>query len=260
MTLMLASVATLEEAEQALRLGADLIDLKDPSRGALGAWPLGRVRDAVGRIGGRRPTSATIGDLPMRPSDVAEAAAAMAATGVDIVKIGFFGGGDPAGCIEALRPLAEGGVRLVAVMMADQDPCLSLVGTLAEAGFYGVMLDTADKRAGSLRAHQKETVLRGFVEQARAQGLLTGLAGSLAVADIAPLAALGPDYLGFRGALCRGDRSGTLDPDRFAAVQAALARAQSRRAPRSAVATAGAQVAAQPAAAGSASTRLAKSA
>jgi uncharacterized protein (UPF0264 family) len=259
MTLMLASVASLEEADQALGLGADLIDLKDPTRGALGAWPPGRVREAVGRIAWRRTTSATSGVLPMCPRDVATAAATMAATGVDIVKIGFFGGGDAVGCIEALRPLAQGGVRLVAVMMADQGPDLSLVGTLAAAGFYGVMLDTADKRAGNLRAHRTEADLHGFVGRARAAGLLAGLAGSLALADIAPLAALGPDYLGFRGALCRGDRSGALDPARFAAVRAALGDSRSRRAPRSAVATAGAQVATQPAAAGSASTRLVNS-
>ena len=67
MTLMLASVASLEEADQVLGLGADLIDLKDPSRGALGAWPPDRVREAVGRIAGCRTTSATIGDLPMCP-------------------------------------------------------------------------------------------------------------------------------------------------------------------------------------------------
>jgi uncharacterized protein (UPF0264 family) len=260
MTRMLASVADLGEAEQALQLGTDLIDLKDPSRGALGAWPLDRVREAAGRIAGRRPMSATIGDLPMCPPDVAEAAAAMAATDVDIVKIGFFGGGDPEGCVEALRPLARSGARLVAVMMADQDPCLALVGALARAGFWGVMLDTADKRAGGLSTHLSLAALRGFVERAQAQGLLTGLAGSLGLADIAPLAALGPDYLGFRGALCRGDRSGALDPARFDAVRAALAAAQSERVARSATATAGAQVATQPAAAGSTSIRLARSA
>ena len=55
MTLMLASVASLEEAEQALRLGADLIDLKDPSRArsAPGRWT-GCARRS-GRIAGRRP-------------------------------------------------------------------------------------------------------------------------------------------------------------------------------------------------------------
>ena len=36
---LLASVATLAEVDLALAAGADLIDLKDPEAGALGAWP-----------------------------------------------------------------------------------------------------------------------------------------------------------------------------------------------------------------------------
>jgi uncharacterized protein (UPF0264 family) len=79
-----------------------------------------------------------------------------------------------------------------------------------------------------------------FVATARLNGLLTGLAGSLGLADIPPLAALGPDYLGFRGALCSGGRESALDPAALAAVRAALDAAQPARA-SSATATAGAQ-------------------
>ena len=46
---MLASIATLDEIEDALAFGADLIDLKDPSRGALGAWAAGLLGAAVAR-------------------------------------------------------------------------------------------------------------------------------------------------------------------------------------------------------------------
>ena len=59
---LLASVADLAEIELALPL-ADLIDLKDPDQGALGAWPLSRIAEAVRQIDGRRPVSATVGDL-----------------------------------------------------------------------------------------------------------------------------------------------------------------------------------------------------
>ena len=44
MTRMLASVTGPEEAEIVLAGGADLVDLKDPSRGALGARPVSVVR------------------------------------------------------------------------------------------------------------------------------------------------------------------------------------------------------------------------
>jgi (5-formylfuran-3-yl)methyl phosphate synthase len=241
-TRMLASVATQGEVAQALALGADLIDLKDPGRGALGAWPLDAIPAVVRLVGGRKPVSATIGDLPMRPMLLAEAAERTAGTGIDIVKVGFFPGGDRAGCIEALGGLARRGVQLVAVLFADRERDLSLVPALAAAGFHGVMLDTADKRAGGLRDHLDDAELDRFVRLGRRSGLLTGLAGSLGLDDVAPLAVLRPDYLGFRGALCRGaERMAGLEPAAFQAICDTLS--------RRATAAAGAQWAAQGAAA-----------
>jgi uncharacterized protein (UPF0264 family) len=219
---LLASVADLAEAALALALGADILDLKDPASGALGAWPVPRLAEAAARFGGRRPLSATVGDLPMAPATLRDAARHTAASGVDIVKVGFFRGGDHVGCARTLGEVAAEGVRLVAVLMADQSPDTALLPVLAAAGFYGAMLDTADKRAGGLRHHLDEAALRRFVGTARAHGLLTGLAGSLAVVDVVPLAALGPDYLGFRGALCRGGRAAALDADAFRAVRQAV--------------------------------------
>ncbi|MEK0083168.1 (5-formylfuran-3-yl)methyl phosphate synthase [Benzoatithermus flavus] len=219
---LLASVADPSEAEFACALGADIVDLKDPARGALGAWPEASLRRAVGQIAGRRPVSATVGDLPMDPALLLAAARRTASSGVDIVKIGFFRGGDHRRCAAALAAAAAEGIRLVAVLMADQEPDMALIPWLADAGFFGVMLDTADKRAGSLRRHRAEEDLGRFVATGRRHGLLTGLAGSLAVSDIAPLMVLAPDYLGFRGALCRGGRTARLDAGAFAAVRAAM--------------------------------------
>jgi uncharacterized protein (UPF0264 family) len=219
---LLASVADLDEVDAALALGADIVDLKDPARGALGAWPAARLSQAVARAGGRRPLSATIGDLPMEPERLLGAARTTAASGVDIVKVGFFRGGDHRRCAMTLAAMAQEGVQLVAVLMADQHPDLSLVPVLARAGFVGVMLDTADKRAGGLRQQLGEEELGRFVQLGRSQGLLTGLAGSLGLADIAPLTALRPDYLGFRGALCRGGRTAGLDAGAFTAVRSAM--------------------------------------
>lgn len=219
---LLASVATLEEASLALRLGADILDLKDPAAGALGAWDPALLPEAVRLVAGRVPVSATVGDLPMEPVRLRDAARATAAAGVDIVKLGFFGGTGQRGVPDALAPVARSGVRLVAVLMADQQPDLELTPLLAGAGFFGVMLDTADKGAGGLRRHLDPVRLAAFVAEARAHGLVSGLAGSLRRADIAPLGRLRPDYLGFRGALCGGDRTAGLDAGAMAAVRRAV--------------------------------------
>ncbi|HEX5314319.1 MAG TPA: (5-formylfuran-3-yl)methyl phosphate synthase, partial [Gammaproteobacteria bacterium] len=78
MTHMLASVTGPAEAEVAVAGGADIIDLKDPSRGALGAVPIATVARTVAAVGQRRETSAVTGDLPMQPDLVVAAAKAMA--------------------------------------------------------------------------------------------------------------------------------------------------------------------------------------
>jgi uncharacterized protein (UPF0264 family) len=218
----LASVTSADEATVALAGGADVIDCKDPSTGALGALSEDVVREVVARIARRLPVSATVGDLPPDPEALVTAANAMAATGVDIVKIGFFGGRDPRPAIAALG--REKVAHLVAVLMADQSPDFALVSDLAAHGFSGVMLDTADKSKGRLTSAIPVGGLSKFVQMARARGLMCGLAGSLRMEDIAGLASLGPDVLGFRGALCAAGRVSKLDPTRFAAVRLEIGR------------------------------------
>ena len=209
---MLASVSTVDEAGQALQAGADIIDLKSPAAGALGALAIQDVKTIVRHIARQRPVSATIGDLPMLPKIIADAVSTMATTGVDFIKIGLFPNGDQHGSIDALTESIDNGARLVAVLFADQNPDLALISTLAAAGFNGVMLDTMDKQKGTLRRVYPQAALQAFVAEAKTMNLLCGLAGSLKQEDIGPLLELAPDYLGFRGALChQNQRTNALD-------------------------------------------------
>ena len=245
MTGFLASVTSMQEAEIAMAGGADILDLKDPSRGALGALPAEIITACVAGIARRRIVSATAGDLAMEPDLVRNAVQRLAACGVDIVKIGLFPGGESSRCISALSHETAQGTRLVAVMFADHSPDFSLIGPLRDAGFTGVMLDTADKSAGGLRRYLDGDVLTDFVESAKTSGLMSGLAGSLRLEDVAPLAALGPDYLGFRGGICDHGRQSALSPERLCAVRSAIDSANiHQRAARMATAAAGAQRAA----------------
>lgn len=231
---MLASVRDLDEARIVFDAGVDLIDLKQPADGALGALPPAVIRDVVAFVDGRALTSATAGNIEPDAHAVQTAMADIAATGVDYVKAGLFpavwqqGGRDYAAvraCLGGLAPLA--GARRIAVMFADLAPPLELVDAVADAGFDGVMVDTALKTGHSLPDAVGSDWLAAFVERARARGLLCGLAGSLRVGHIAPLARLAPDYLGFRGALCaERARAQALDARAVVAVRQALADAQ----------------------------------
>ncbi|HEX6829966.1 MAG TPA: (5-formylfuran-3-yl)methyl phosphate synthase, partial [Methyloceanibacter sp.] len=94
MTLFLASVRDEAEAAVALLARADIIDLKEPRRGALGALDLDTTRSIVSLVGGRVAVSATIGDLPMLPETISTAVLEKAACGLDYVKFGLFPDGD----------------------------------------------------------------------------------------------------------------------------------------------------------------------
>jgi dihydroneopterin aldolase len=219
MTRMLASVNGPEEAEIALNAGADIIDLKDPTRGALGAVATTVIRATVSTVRKRRPVSAVAGDLPMRPDLVAATVRDIAVTGVDYVKLGIFPDGDAPACIRELATIAPH-TKLVAVFFADAAPDLSLLPLLKQSGFAGAMIDTRGKSAGRLLDHFDLTRLRGFVADCHALDLIAGLAGSLEPPDIPRLLVLAPDLLGFRGALCGpGGRTAALDPERTRAVR-----------------------------------------
>lgn len=221
MTALLASVTTCEEAAMARDAGVDLIDLKDPTRGALGALSQERIHAILDTLDGH-PTSATIGDLPLRGDTIAEAVRKIGQTGVDFVKIGFFPGDDLDETLDTLQSLTHD-YSLIAVLFADYMIALPLIDTLAGIGFKGVMLDTAGKGRGSLTQLKPLTFLERFVDTARQCGLLTGLAGSLRQRDIPLLLPLAPDYLGFRGALCRkNERTAELDPTRLARIRQAI--------------------------------------
>ena len=70
-----------------LQLGADIVDLKDARRGALGAVSLETARQAIAAVAGRSETSATLGDPPYDEEELLESARALAAMGVDYVKL-----------------------------------------------------------------------------------------------------------------------------------------------------------------------------
>jgi uncharacterized protein (UPF0264 family) len=212
MTGWLASVTDVREACQALEAGAHLIDAKDPRQGALGALPPAMVRAIVTSIAARAPVSATIGDHPdMDPQHVRTAIETTAACGVDFVKIGLFPGPALIPCLQALADCAQQH-HLIGVLFADRQPDYRLIERLASLHFMGVMFDTADKAGGGLLRHQPPEHLAEFVSLAKHLGLICGLAGSLKTEDIARLQRLRPDYLGFRGALCR-DQTRTLGLD-----------------------------------------------
>jgi len=218
MTLMLASVADADEALLVARGGADIVDLKDPRRGAIGAVDIEVASHCVRAIGAAARISATLGDPPYEPEALAARARGLAALGVETLKLAL----DRAS-LERLAPTLAAlarEVKLVGMLFVDEAPDFDLIPELAKLGFSGAMLDTRRKGAGRLLTHLDVARLEAFCARCRAAGLTAGLAGALEPPDIPRLLLVAPDVLGFRGALCANrDRAARIDAGAVALVR-----------------------------------------
>jgi len=173
MTKWLASVQSLEEVNILLPILPDILDMKDPNQGALGALSVDIVSQIVSLVDGRCQTSATIGDLPMQAKVICPTITRMAGSGVDYVKIGLFPDIDLTECIQELADtvtLLE--TPVIAVIFADNMPDIDYIPLLKASGFAGVMVDTAFKNGQHLLDHWEREKLRFFIDSARKNNLI----------------------------------------------------------------------------------------
>jgi uncharacterized protein (UPF0264 family) len=224
-TRLLVSLASPFEIGPALAGGADVLDVKDPALGSLGAADPRLVAAARRRAPEDTPVTAALGDSLPRERTEAVAMVGQAKdllrAGAELLKVGLAGGAGPISAEAGLRDLAaelEDGLgrapRLVAVAFADDRSAGSiaprtLIDLAVETGLAGAMLDTLGK-GRSLLDILEEAELETWVREARRAGLVSGLAGSLPLAHLPRAAVLGPDVVGVRGAVCRGGRAGSL--------------------------------------------------
>jgi (5-formylfuran-3-yl)methyl phosphate synthase len=201
MTQLLISVKNLEETHLVLAAGVDIIDLKDPNVGALGALDLQETMRIVQLVDGLAIVSATVGEQHARLNDLVQAIEARAEIGIDIIKIAVSPLFYDENFILELAKLSIAGIKIVAVFFADTALDLDLLPVLKKAGFYGAMLDTQTKQNDLLQV-QSQQILQGFVLQCEKIGLKSGLAGSLKPQYIELLCEINPTYIGFRGGVC----------------------------------------------------------
>ena len=231
----LASVVSKEEAAEALKVQVDVIDVKNPAEGALGAAlpeTISEIRDVVPKA---IPVSAAIGDMPYLPGTAALAAIGAAQAGASIIKVGLYGAKTPDEVLKLLF-LVSTALKmyfptslLVAGAYADAQifggiNFLDVPALAAKAGAAGCLLDTFDKSFGhNLLEIASMEAIGDFVSACREWGLFSALAGSLKLEDVPLLLPLRPDYLGFRGALCEGGRSGKLSSRKVLEISSLIA-------------------------------------
>jgi uncharacterized protein (UPF0264 family) len=230
---LLISVTSALEARAASQGGADIIDVKNPAEGALGAAAVAALRDVCAVLPPGGLVSAALGESNSAPGVLALAAYGAASLGARYVKLGLLTP-VPTEAITLLKQvqsslhLANPACALIAVGYADAAEIGALSWQLLPevahaAGIRGCMIDTALKDDRCLFDHCNEPALTRWVAECRQAGLLCALAGSLDGADLPALGRLRPDVAGFRGAACRGDRvNGQVEAELVAALRAGL--------------------------------------
>lgn len=230
---LLVSVRSAAEAAEAAAGGADVVDAKEPAAGALGRVAPEILAAIVERAPARVPVSAALGDV----TSEREILDAFNETGrtprpLSFVKLGFRGVDHPGQVhrllvvATAAAAAAPGHPRVVAVAYADTGSGAPeperVLEAAAAARVAGILLDTADKRGGSLLAHRSPAWLRAWVARAQSAGCFTALAGSLGAADLVTIRELGADLIGVRGAACEGGRNGRVSAERIRRMLAEL--------------------------------------
>lgn len=214
---LLVSPINREEAIIASRGGADIVDVKNPKEGSLGANFPWIIRDVKEAVNGRQPISATIGDFNYKPGTASLAALGAAVAGADYIKVGLYDIQTEAQALDLLTKITravkdyDSTKRVVASGYSDYKRINSISPLLlpaiaAEAEIDVVMVDTAIKDGKSTFEFMDEKILTDFTDLAHEHELENAIAGSLKFEDLPVLDRIGPDIIGVRGMVCGGDR------------------------------------------------------
>ena len=213
--ILMVSVQDLDEALEALKGGADIVDVKNLQEALVGsAHPnvVKQVRDAVPM---QNHASVTLGVVPNQVGTVAMAVYTAGVLSATSVKVGFMKTEYEA-AVETLlasRQALEGfETKLIGSLFADNplydglDPH-HMVRLAKEGQCDGFLIDTLTKDGRNLFDFLREDELREMVFEGKELGISTALSGHLRIEDLDELARINPDIVGVRGAVCqKGDR------------------------------------------------------
>jgi (5-formylfuran-3-yl)methyl phosphate synthase len=208
--LLLVSVRDALEAREAMEGGADIIDVKEPARGSLGAADPEVLSEIAQEVGTQRPLSAALGELiassqSFPPRD--------ALRGYRWLKFGM------SGCSRSSSwrvkwnslPTQFKERQLVAAAYADFESagCLSPLELATALHLSGgiFLIDTYVKDGRSIFDVMPTREVSALRELLHTWGAKLALAGSLRACDAERIARCQPDIVGIRGAACLDGRT-----------------------------------------------------
>ncbi len=218
MTKLLVSVRSVDEARRAIQAGADLVDIKEPSRGSLGHASIAVIRAISQEFNGQIPLSAACGELLQEKIEFESLPPRLS-----FAKLGLQGCARVPSWRERLRAAwrrVPSSIRRVGVAYADWQTCEAplpeaVIRESVDGGCSHLLIDTVDKRRAGLFSVVSPAVVARWMALAQAGGLGTVIAGSISASTLPIARRLQPDYVAVRGAACSGSRTSTICSDRI---------------------------------------------
>ncbi|MCC9604648.1 (5-formylfuran-3-yl)methyl phosphate synthase [Blastopirellula sp. JC732] len=226
MTQLLVSVRSAEEASAALAGGADLIDVKEPSLGSLGAADPQVWRDVIQMVRAQVPVSVALGEI----SDGERRFDADSFRGASMAKYGLANMADSAIWMSlaarAYEQVPRGCAR-VAVYYVDQSraKCPPLHDVLRWSGQISattILFDTLVKDGQTLFDFFTPSELTAAIATIHEAGMKVACGGSLTAEHFAAAISAGADILAVRGAACEGSRTSRVNRERVRDLKAKL--------------------------------------
>ena len=213
--ILMVSVQNLAEALQALKGGADIVDVKNLQEALVGSAHPRVVKEVRDAVPSQDHASVTLGVVPNQIGTVAMAAYTAGVLNATSVKVGFMNTEYEA-AVETLLASKEAlngfDTKLIGSLFADNplydglDPH-EMVRLAKEGRCDGFLIDTLTKDGRNLFDFLTEQELRDMVFEGKELGMSTALSGHLRIQDLDELARINPDIVGVRGAVCqKGDR------------------------------------------------------
>ncbi len=222
---LLVSPKDIEEAKAVIRANADIVDVKNPKEGSLGAnfpWIIKSIRELVEKEKGNGiKISAAIGDFNYKPGTASLAALGAASAGAEYIKVGLHKIKTKEEAIDLLTGVVKAVKnfdptrKVVSAFYADYKRIKSIspfeIAAIGEEVNIDVaMIDTGIKDGRSTLDFLSEEELKRFISESKALELETALAGSLKFEDVPTIKEIEPDIIGVRGMVCGGNREDSI--------------------------------------------------
>ncbi len=214
--LLMVSVQDPAEAIEALKGGADIVDVKNLQEALVGSAHPSVVKQVLDLVPPEHHASVTLGVVPNQVGTVAMAVYTAGVLKATSVKVGFMETEYDA-AVETLlasRKALEGTeTKLIGSLFADNllydglEP-RRMVPLARDGKCDGFLIDTLTKDGRNLFDFLTEDELKAMVMEGKELGMSTALSGHLRIDNLDELARINPDIVGVRGAVCaKGDRT-----------------------------------------------------